>query len=550
MLYHWYELGQATMAPMRATAMAGGLALTHPFNPLAQFGFGRQAAATLDLFERATRAYGKPAFNITETRVDGAPVRVRERIVSRRAFVDLVAFDRDIDTARADRDPNILIVAPLSGHHATLVAGAVEALLPAHNVFVTDWRNARDVPASDGAFGLDDYIDDVRAMIEHFQGDAHVFAVCQPGVAVLAAVALLEMDASPAVPKSVILAGSPIDTRINPTFVNAFAEARPIAWYRDNVISEVPRPYAGAGRLVYPGFLQLTGFVGMNLERHLEAHRQLLGHLIEGNDDGIARHHSFYDNYLAVMDLPAAFYLDTIERVFLAHELPKGCFTHRGRRIDLARIRRCGLMTIEGEKDDITGVGQCRAAQALCPNVAGTRAQTVVPGVGHFGIFSGSRFRALVAPEIARFVRSNDPAHEEATDFSSYNRDAALSAARGESLTIDPTRYDPVADTDAAPDPIAARLERAGVGLLGDPRHRAQPGDVDFFTQGMKLWQFAVELTVDSWFGFAEARRLSRSTSPSSRSHTTVEKPPQIGGPDTNDAMRQRRVRSQQQQAN
>ena len=551
MLYQWYELGHASMAPMRAMAKVGELTLSHPLNPFSHFDAGRQAAAALDLFERTTRAYENPGFNIHETRVDGETVAVNERCLIKHPFCQLVQFARDLPDDRAAQDPNLLIVAPLSGHHATLVRGAVEALLPTHNVFVTNWQNARDIPHDEGEFGLDDYIDELRGMIEHFDGDVHVFAVCQPGVAVLATVALMEMDARAAVPKTVVLAGSPIDTRVNPTFVNTFAQSRPLAWFEHNVITDVPRPYAGHGRAVYPGFLQLSGFMAMNLERHLDAHRNLFGHLIEGNHEAAERHHAFYDHYLAVMDLPAQYYLDTIERVFLAHHLPKGEFRHRGRLVDLTRIKRAGLMTIEGARDDITGVGQCAAAHGLCSGIAASaRHRVVVPEAGHFGIFSGSRFRKLVAPEIMRFVRSNDPAHEEQYDFTSYDAQAAVAAARGERQMIDAAAYDPMADNDAAPDPAMARLERAGLGLLGDPRHRATPDDYDLVSQTTKLWRFAMEFVVDSFFGFEDIRRRSRSVI-ATRRDDTIE---QSGGANsvdgTNDADRQRPVRSKQQQVN
>ncbi len=551
MLYQWYELGHASMAPARAMAQVSGLALTHPLNPLSHFDAGRQAAAAFELFERTTRAYEKPAFGITTTRVDGNDVGVSERVVTERPFCRLIQFERALEKERAAMDPNILIVAPMSGHHATLVGGAVEALLPTHNVFVSDWQNARDVPVGAGEFGLDDFIDEVRAQIEHFAGDVHVFAVCQPGVAVLAAVALMEEEASAAVPKSVILAGSPVDTRVNPTFVNTFAEARPLDWFAQNVISEVPWPYAGHGRAVYPGFLQLSGFMAMNLDRHLDAHRDLFGHLIEGNREAIDRHHAFYDRYLAVMDLPAAFYLDTIEHVFLEHRLAKGTFHHRGRRVDPAAIRRSALMTIEGARDDITGVGQCAAAHELCRNVAATaRHRVLVPDAGHFGIFSGSRFRAMVAPEITRFVRSNDPAHEERHDFTHYDPAAAEAAARGETQMIDASAYDRLADNDVNPDPTLAYLERAGVGILGDPRHRARPEDYDIVTQTTKLWRFALDLVIDSFFGFEDIRRRSRSMTATHRGHTLTSQTPGGGATGTHDAGQQRQVGSKQQQAN
>ena len=265
------------------------------------------------------------------------------------------------------------------------------------------------VPVSEGRFDLDDYIDYLISMLHLLGGDVHVIAVCQPSVPVLAAVARMEAEDDPYVPHSMVLMGGPIDTRVNPTVVNTLAEQRGIDWFRRNVITKVPFPNPGFMRDVYPGFLQLHGFVSMNLDRHIEAHRNLFQHLVEGDGDSAQKHREFYDEYLAVMDLCAEFYLQTVETVFVRHALPKGEMTHRGVRIDPAKIRRVALMTVEGENDDISGVGQTEAAHPLCVNIPAERkAHWLQPGVGHYGVFNGSRFRAEIAPRIADFVLSNN----------------------------------------------------------------------------------------------------------------------------------------------
>jgi poly(3-hydroxybutyrate) depolymerase len=409
MLYHWYELGHAAVRPVRVAADSCRLMLTNPFNPLTHTTIGRHAAAALEVFERTTRRYDKPAFGVRETLVDGLPVSVHEEVVWRHPFCRLVHFKRDIAPERRERDPRLLLVAPMSGHYATLLRGTVETFLPDHEVYITDWQDARDVSIGAGQFDLDDYIVAMRDMFRHFRGDVHVFAVCQPSVPALAATALMEADEDPSVPQSLIMAGGPIDTRINPTVVNQLAEKKGTDWFRRNVITSVPWPNAGFGRRVYPGFLQLSGFMTMNLDRHLNAHKDLFFHLVRGDGDGAEKHREFYDEYLAVMDLTAEFYLQTVDTVFVRHMLPKGEMTHRGRRVDLARIRRVALMTIEGEKDDITGLGQCRAAHDLCTGVPDAmKLHFECPKVGHYGIFNGSRFRREIASRIADFARAHD----------------------------------------------------------------------------------------------------------------------------------------------
>jgi poly(3-hydroxybutyrate) depolymerase len=305
--------------------------------------------------------------------------------------------------------PHVLIVAPMSGHFPTLLRGTVQAFLPNHEVYITEWIDARTVPLALGAFDLDDYIDYIISILHRMVGDTHVIAVCQPSVPVLAAVARMEADGDPHVPNSMILMGGPIDTRNNPTAVNEVAEERGIDWFRRHVITKVPFPNPGFMRDVYPGFLQLNGFVSMNLDRHLKAHHELFMHLVEGDGDSAQKHREFYDEYLAVMDLTAEFYLQTVETVFIRHALPKGEMRHRGALVDPSQIKRVALMTVEGEHDDISGIGQTEAAHQLCVNIPAERkVHYLAPSVGHYGVFNGSRFRADIAPRIADFILTNE----------------------------------------------------------------------------------------------------------------------------------------------
>jgi poly(3-hydroxybutyrate) depolymerase len=408
-LYHWYELGHAAMRPARVAADSCRL-FFNPFNPLTHTALGRNAVAACEVFERATRRYDKPVFGLHHTLIDRLPVRVTEEVVWQRPICNLLHFKREISPERAATHPRLLLVAPMSGHYATLLRGTVETFLPDHDVYITDWQDARDLPLSAGRFDLDDYVDVMRDMFSFFGGDVHVFAVCQPSVPVLAATALMEAEGDPNVPLSLMLAGGPIDTRINPTVVNKLAEQRGTEWFKRNVITNVPWSRPGRGRQVYPGFLQLSGFMTMNLDRHMQAHKDMFLHLVRGDGDSAEKHREFYDEYLAVMDLTAEFYLQTVDAVFVRHLMPRGLMTYRGRSIQPAAISRPGLMTIEGEKDDITGTGQCRAAHDLCTSIASERRVHVeCPKVGHYGIFNGARFRAQIAPRMAQFMRAHDP---------------------------------------------------------------------------------------------------------------------------------------------
>jgi len=413
MYYQLYEFSHAALAPFRAAADAARLFYTNPVNPVAHTQWGKQIAASAEVFERMTRRYGKPEFGLKRTVVDGIPVPVAEKVVWSRPFCNLIRFERSLPE-RKRPGPRILIVAPMSGHYATLLRGTAETMMQYGDVYITDWADARMVPMTEGVFDLDDYIDYVISMLHFLGPNTHVVAVCQPSVPVLAAVALMEARGDPNAPSSMTLMGGPIDTRENPTAVNHLAETRDIEWFRDNVVMRVPFPHPGFMREVYPGFLQLSRFMSMNLDRHIVAHQEFFKHLVKGDADSAEQHRDFYDEYLAVMDLDAAFYLQTVDTVFIRHALPKGEMLHRGReKVDCSRITGCALMTVEGENDDISGIGQTKAAHKLCSNLSeDKRVHYMQPKVGHYGVFNGSRFRAEIAPRILDFMANHDRARK------------------------------------------------------------------------------------------------------------------------------------------
>jgi poly(3-hydroxybutyrate) depolymerase len=409
MSYHVYEMLHLAFAPARAATDALLHTIKSPLNPLYHTSLGRSIAASAELFERMTRRYGKPAFGLDTTTVDGVEVEVAEEHVWLKPFCGLLHFKRQFD-GPAPRQSKLLIVAPMSGHYATLLRGTVEAFLPTHDVYITDWVDARTVALIEGHFDLDDYIDYLEEMMRFLAedgGPVHTLGVCQASVPLICAIAAMEAADDPAAPESMILMGGPIDTRVNPTAVNKLAEKRGIDWFRRHCIHTVPFPHAGMGRDVYPGFLQLSGFMAMNIERHVTAHTEMFNHLVAGDGDSAEKHRDFYDEYLAVMDLTAEFYLQTVERVFIKHEVPLGLLRHRGELIDLKAIRRTALLTVEGEKDDISGVGQTLAAQDLCAGIPASRkAHHLQEGVGHYGVFNGSRFRRDIAPRICDFTHA------------------------------------------------------------------------------------------------------------------------------------------------
>src|SRR3954467_9220933 len=405
--YLLYDVGHAALRPWRAMAEATKLCFDNPFNPLARTTFGCGVTAACELFERTTRPYGKPIFGLNSIVVDGEPVPVSEEVVWARPFCNLLHFRKEL--RQPQPEPRLLLVAPMSGHHATLLRGTVEAMLPRCDVYITDWVNASMVSRAAGSFDLDNYIDYLIDMLHVLGPDTHVMAVCQPSVPVLAAVALMEEEQDAFAPRSMTLMGGPIDTRVNPTAVNRLAMERGTDRFRRNVIMRIPLEHPGFGRDVYPGFLQLSGFMFLNMDRHVTAHWDLYKHLVQGDGSSTEKHREFYDEYLAVMDLTAEFYLQTIDTVFVHHALPRGRMTYRGRKIDLSQIRHVALMTVEGEKDDITGVGQTEAAHRLCSQIPNSmRVHYVQPKVGHYGVFNGSRFATEIAPRIQAFIHDQD----------------------------------------------------------------------------------------------------------------------------------------------
>ncbi len=405
--YFWYEAAHWALTPARAAAGATQLLFENPANPFSATAYARNMSAACEMFERTTRRYGKPGFNLPRTEVEGHAVDVTERVVWERPFGRVVAFERDFDTPPKGAQPKVLIVAPMSGHYATLLRGTVERMIQDHEVYITDWSDARMVPLAAGRFDLDDYIDYLKDIFRALGPDLHVMAVCQPAVPVIAAVARLEAENDPATPCSMTLMGGPIDTRRSPTAVNRLAQERGSEWFRRNCITTVSPGYPGTWREVYPGFFQLSGFMAMNLDRHVTAHWDMYRHLVRGDGEPAEKHREFYDEYLAVMDLTAEFYLQTIDTVFVNHELPKGTMTHRGQPVDLGAIRRCAVMAVEGENDDISGVGQTLAALDLTPNLPSERKTYYLQkGVGHYGVFNGSRFRNEIAPRIGDFMRA------------------------------------------------------------------------------------------------------------------------------------------------
>ena len=403
MLYQAYELQRASLAPFRLMATNALSMLDLPFNPLRETPMGRAAVAALDSFEHTTRAFGKPIFGHRHTEIDGEMVAVHEQIVMVKPWCDLLNFRRAADRPK---DRKVLMVAPMSGHFATLLRGTVEAFLPDHDVYITDWRDARQMPLAGPDFDLADYVDYLVEFIRFLGPDTHVIAVCQPSVPVMAAVSLMNAGEIDAAPVSMTLIGGPIDTREGPTAVNAFAKSHDLDWFRHKVIHAVPFGNPGFMRRVYPGFLQLAGFLAMNMDKHVEAHWQMYQHLVDGDGEPLAAKRRFYDEYRSVMDMPADYYLQTIEAVFLEHSLPRGIYRHRGELVNPGAITRTAIQTIEGERDDISGIGQTKAAHTLTPNLAADRhVHFEQPGVGHYGLFNGRRFNSDVAPRIKAFIR-------------------------------------------------------------------------------------------------------------------------------------------------
>ncbi len=419
LLYHWHELWRAGTAPMTYWADASAKMLSGNDSWMAALPGAPRAAAACELMYRLGKEYEKPEFGIHQIDVEGVSIPVVERVELEKPFCRLLRFKRYHDQAdglaRMKDDPTVLVVAPLSGHHATLLRDTVRTLLPDHKVYITDWTDARMVPANQGTFHLDDYVAYVQDFIRHIGADnLHVISVCQPTVPVMAAISLMAAR-NERLPRSMTMMGGPIDTREAPTAVDNLATRQPLWWFESNVIHTVPTNFPGAGRRVYPGFLQHMGFVAMNPERHLMSHWDFYQDLLKGDLEDADAHRRFYDEYNAVLDMPAAYYLDTLRVVFQDHLLPRGLWDVAGERVDPSKITHCALLTIEGELDDISGQGQTRAAHALCSGIpAADRQHFTVPGAGHYGIFSGRRWRTQVYPKVREFIAAHAPAPAKA----------------------------------------------------------------------------------------------------------------------------------------
>ena len=405
MLYNAYEMQRSWLAGASALANIGVELLQAPGNPVAMFGGGTVLASALEVFAHAAAPRGKPEFGLTETIVDGAAVPVREEIVLQKPFGQLKRFVREgIEGA-----PRLLIVAPMSGHYATLLRGTVERMLPRHDVYITDWRDAKLIPLSEGRFDLDNYIDYLIAFLEKIGPGAHMLAVCQPSVPCYAATALMAAAKHPCRPKTLTMMGGPIDTREMPTSVNTLATERPHAWFAQNAIATVPFIYPGAGRRVYPGFLQLTGFLAMNLSSHMQSHFAMFNDLVKGDDDAADVTKDFYEEYRSVCDMTAEFYLQTITTVFQDHSLPKGTMLHRGARVDPGAITDTAILAIEGERDDISGLGQTRAALKISTGLPeAMKRYHMAEGAGHYGIFNGSKWRDRIAPVVEDWIAAHN----------------------------------------------------------------------------------------------------------------------------------------------
>ncbi|MES2984371.1 MAG: polyhydroxyalkanoate depolymerase [Pseudomonadota bacterium] len=403
-LYSLKEFQNAAMAPSRMMASAAKSMFNNPMNPLSYTSVGRQMAAAGELVERITQSYPKPDFNITYTNIGGKHVDVWEEVALDKPFCKLLHFKR----AGKQTGAKLLIVAPMSGHYATLLRGTVEALLPHHDVYITDWQNARDIPLYKGVFDLNTYVDYCVEFLRFLGEGTHTMAVCQPSVPLLAAVALMNEIKDPCAPRTMTLMGGPVDTRKAPTKVNQFSKEHPMEWFESNVITRVPLNYPGFTRRVYPGFLQLAGFMSMNFERHKDSHIKLFQDLVEGDGDAAQAHRNFYNEYLAVADLPAEFYLQTIEEVFHKHSLPDGQFYHYDHRVRPDAITKTAILAIEGELDDISGLGQTKAALEIATALPDSKKKYhMAAGVGHYGIFNGRKWREQIRPVITSWMEKN-----------------------------------------------------------------------------------------------------------------------------------------------
>lgn len=406
MLYTVYEMQRAWLAGLGSMAQTGSEWLLSPSNPLSYASSSPVMARALEVFAHATAPRGKPAFGLDTVIIEGEIISVTEDIVARKPFGQLKHFKRDV---AGRSDPRVLIIAPMSGHYATLLRGTVERLLPSHEVYITDWRDAKKVPMSDGHFDFNDYIDYIIEFAGIVGPGSHMLAVCQPAVPAYAAIAIMSADNNPATPLTLTMMGGPVDTRKAPTSVDDLATERPFAWFEQNVVARVPDVHPGAGRKVYPGFLQLAGFMSMNLANHMNSHWEMFKHLVAGDDDSADATKAFYDEYRSVCDMTAEFYLQTIDVVFQRQLVAKGEFVHRGKLVDPAAIDRTALLAIEGERDDISGLGQTKAALDIATGLPESKKRYfMAAGAGHYGIFNGRKWREVIAPVVENFIRSHD----------------------------------------------------------------------------------------------------------------------------------------------
>lgn len=412
MLYQLYDLQHAALSPTRWIATGAKSFYQNPWNPVAYTQLGRTLGAGAEMVERATRRFGKPEFGLDHTMIDGKKVRIKEKTILEKPFCTLTRFKR---SGIQRNDPKVLVVAPMSGHYSTLLRGTVEALLPHHDVYITEWVDARQVAVAEGRFNLDDYVDYVIEMIRFLGKGVNLVAVCQPAVPVLIAAALMAQMKDEFQPATMTLMGGPIDPRISKTAVTELAEQRPLSWFQNTVIQAVPFYYPGGYRKVYPGFIQLSGFMSMNLDRHVGKHLDFFQHLVQGDGESAAAHRRFYNEYMAVMDITAEFYLQTVETVFQKHLLAKNKMKWRDPKSEElydvipAEIKKTALLTIEGELDDISAHGQTTAAHKLCENLpADMQYHHFQEDVGHYGIFNGRRWREQIMPRMRTFIRAHN----------------------------------------------------------------------------------------------------------------------------------------------
>ena len=404
MLYYLHEMQRLAMAPSRAVADAMKFAANNPMNAFSHTPMGKAMGSAAEIYSRMTHKYGKPDWGIEQTVVDGETVGVEIEPMIHRTYCDLVHFKKKTDKSF----PKVLIVAPLSGHYATLLRGTVEAMLPDHDVYITDWIDCRNIPVTSDQFNLNDYIDYIIDFLHYLGPNSHVIAVCQPSVPVMAAVSVMSGWGDICRPDTMTLMGGPVDTRIGRTAVNKLAEEHGIDWFEKHVINTVPAPYPGAFRRVLPGFVQLSNFISMNLERHMLSMNELFDHLVEGDGEAADKKTQFYEEYLAVMDLPAEYFLQTLEVVFQEHALPKGEMTFRWQSVDTGKIKDTAILCVEGELDDISGVGQTKAALDITPNLPKAKKKYhLEPGVGHYGVFNGRKWRENIAPVVKDFMKKH-----------------------------------------------------------------------------------------------------------------------------------------------